>query len=258
MGLPHKYIVFVHGWRWQGNITAPQDCEETFKLLWLCLKQDFHDCDAKYFNYKTGIINPDLLANILNIEPSSPYKEDFFYSSEALKNFLYEIKVDYSVRCKQNPNEQNELKIALIGHSAGGLVIRHALSDPEIPLDRELINFIKHITLIASPSQGCPILPKQIDQPWLRAVFTEQFIQLSDNSVFTEQVNQYWQSFASNTLQNFELRCLYASDDIWAPRPNDSSLDPIAITISNCNHNNILRDSQTCEYIKEFLRAVGF
>jgi hypothetical protein len=243
-------VVFVHGFRWQANISpsSSPSCEDTFEnlseYLQPYLEREWGSYRFEYYEYPTGLFRQR--DNIP--QEMKPTKEtlNFNYSAREFKNKVSEYIVDERI---------NDLRIALIGHSAGGIVIRYALviDDNEIELDNDIITSLKNIILIASPSEGSPVI-----RHWLISFFEEilttQFKQLGFKSLFITELNRRWGNFVIENLEHTNICHLYAQSDPFAPPPTSDSIDeqPIII-IENTDHNGILRDCRTHQHIQNLL-----
>jgi len=195
---------------------------------------------------------------------------NFDFSSRELKNEITKYISVIETERPRNSQDTSNLRIVLIGHSAGGIVIRHALvidyidydeieldDYDEIELDDDIITSLKNIILIASPSEGTPLVPEWIDRvarPFFMRFLTAQTLQLGFRSQFIRVLNRRWVNFVRNQLEENTVCHLYAQSDPIAPPPELYSIDrqPIII-IENADHNGILRDYRTHQHIQNLL-----
>jgi hypothetical protein len=120
-------VVFVHGFRWEGNISGARGFsfsrKDNFRSLEKHLKNNFGNCTFKRYEYPTGIFNLNIHENL---KPEGRTL-NFDFSSRELKNEITKYISVIETERPRNSQDTSNLRIVLIGHSAGGIVIRHAL-----------------------------------------------------------------------------------------------------------------------------------
>jgi len=270
-----SYIFFVHGWQWEkviltvlndllkesnivNDICPTPSGNNTFEFLKKELEPLFPQSEFVIYNYPTSLISV----------PNPENKNlDFIPNANNLLDKIQLIKKYYIEACEDSNSKlkKDDLKIVLIGHSAGGIVIRQALilaEKGDIEIDENAKNLVNHIILIASPSEGTPVLKEWL----LRSVvfpktstLSKQIRNLCCESSFINKLNSDWEIF-KKSRSNFEARCIYASSDPFAPAPPKGKciIDNEAITIPNTDHNNILNNFKCRDEIKTILYSYGF
>lgn len=260
-----SYIFFVHGWRWEGDYIKVKPCEQTFSQVSSSLKQQYPKCIFKYFDYCTGPFK----------FPPKEGNKDITKNAKALLNQIGGVIDDYLSE-KSSDSESDELKIALIGHSAGGLVVRQALViAQELASDQEILQYVKNAVLIASPSSGTPIFQKfggllGSVTSVLKGAVSPQVIQLNPTSDFIHDLNSKW-SLWTKKYTFCNVNCIYAGNDEIAPPPsprkycipnppNQCLVDKKCTIISNVGHNTILecKNNSFTQELIEFLSKAGF
>jgi len=277
-----KYIIFVHGWKWEKvilkainelakNLKMEDPCpnpggEKTFHTLKKHLNSTSLACEFIFYDYSTALFT------IPKIKPETDQKEkdenklDFIPNAKALLEQIEKIKIDYIEACRNTDCglKQDDLKIALIGHSAGGIVIRQALvlAEQEALDVYKAAELVKLIILIVSPSNGSPVIPEWLLRPIPNVLedfsfLSRQIIELCFNSSFISELNSEWEK-VTKCRTNLVARCIYASSDPFAPAPRKGEciIDNQAITILNTNHNDILNNCHN--EVKTILDNNGF
>ncbi|ELR98518.1 serine esterase (DUF676) [Gloeocapsa sp. PCC 73106] len=296
-----RNIIFIPGWKWEGSF-VPTDCEQTFKIL----NNNFNNhgpCtfDSYFLNYPTGFLRKRVLINYRF--PPQIGERNLIENARLLLNELRDLFFTYVLFCYQNkpdhdrnitslkeirkpknyrkvfPQIQNELKsfkIILIGHSAGGLLIRQAFIESEETNNVDKIimrQYVVHSTLIASPSVG--VNPQNMTLMGVPLGEVFKVIEINNNRYFSQQLKQL--IIDSNFLTNLNnkwsnlspkpiVRCIYAAQDqlgITPIRPYGNCIvDPNFVTIESCNHNSILNQEkaalEVCRHIIQFMTDVQF
>jgi pimeloyl-ACP methyl ester carboxylesterase len=254
-----SHIIFVHGWRWQGDISKTH-CENTFQTVSDTIEEYASGCSFWYYNYRTGPYR----------FPPQKGNKDFILNARELLNEIGRVIDVYRGLSGSEPSsESDELKIFLIGHSAGGLVIRQALTTAhEIPSSKEILPYVKNVILIASPATGTPLLeiPKEILEND-EETFSLQLKQLAPSSDFIMNLNPRWSSWTQQ-FTNCKVNCIYGNIDKIAPPPslqencipnppNNCMRDKKCVVIDGVGHTNILNCSVFTTQLKNFLIAAG-
>ena len=258
-----SYIFFVHGWRGEGDFKQTP-CENTFLKVSETLKNKYaNKCKFEYYDYRTGPLK----------FPAQQGDKDFIQNARGLLNKIDGVIADHKKRAN---SESDELKIFLIGHSAGGLVIRQALTTAyEIPSDRENSKYVKNVILIASPAAGTPLLQlvKDVLKVDIFNPISHQLIQLAPSSNFVTNLNRQWSSWGQNLNNTCIINCIYGSKDTIAPPPalnSDCIPDPPnacmrdqkcviqkCVIIDGVGHNDILNCPVFTKRLETFLLVAG-
>lgn len=196
-----KVIFFIHGWRWEGSFFKVR--KDSFGRLADFVIKEFNS-DKHLFEYETGVLET----------------RSFYYIAKDLANRIQEYKL------------RGFEKIALIGHSAGGIVIRKCMTLNVFSSERD--EMVSQITLIASPVTG--VLHLAVIKSILGA---DQVKELSMGSSFLDELNSQWNSWKENKKSSCNIRCIYGPDDKVVDSCAASILDPEAVSISGVDHVNI-------------------
>ena len=240
-----KSIIFIHGWRWEGEFIK-KDVDNTFGKLPHLLSVEFA-CNHEYFRYKTGITNKT---------------KSFYFVAKTLSNYLLNIKADYinfllddeSLSDSEIGDLERNLKVAIIAHSAGGIIIRKCMTFD--PFGKEL-EFVKHITLIASPAIG---------SGWLNSFellpgISDQVRELRKDSAFINDLNFNWLKWRENNT-GCKSRCIYGAEDEVVNASNASILDKDAVCMLGVGHSEIKEvkdlDNELYKTLVRFLNEVSF
>lgn len=196
-----KVIFFVHGWRWEGSFFKVR--KDSFGKISDFIAKNFNS-DKHLFEYETGVLET----------------RSFYYIAKDLANKIQEYKL------------KGFKKFALIGHSAGGIVIRKCMTLSIFSSERD--DIVNQITLIASPATG--VLHLAIIKNILGS---DQVKELSMGSAFLDELNAQWNSWKENKKSSCHVRCIYGPDDKVVDSCAASILDPEAVSISGVDHVNI-------------------
>lgn len=231
-----KRVYFIHGWRWEGEFVK-KECSKTFSKLPEFLSVRFNG-NSDFFDYQTGLTTKS---------------KSLYYVAKALSNKLHESYLEYT-RTPETEKEK-DFKIALITHSAGGIVARKCMTLTTFQEERN--NYVKHITLIASPATGVRFL-----NPLAKFPFTsDQIRELKQGSAFIAELNSNWGHW-SKLNSHCKVRCIYGPEDQVVSATEASILDPDAICILGVDHVNIKNvDSLNDELYKtlvSFLEEANF
>ena len=137
-------------------------------------------------------------------------------------------------------------RIALVGHSLGGLVIQEALTE----LDQKQLNRISHVIMFATPSNG-------ISSESLKKLCDAESSALQQEGSFIGNLRKAWSSKFESSLP-FELRVVSATNDEYVPV--ESSLGPFSeehrVTLDG-NHYSLVKpkdaDNDSYELILQTL-----
>lgn len=246
-----KSIILVHGWRWEGNLLHPLKGNlfpfqpSNFNTLETLLKNKFN-ARVTQFKYDTGIFE------------DSGGNPSFLDIATALSN---KLELEY---------EEGFQHFALIGHSAGGVVIRQCMTSDVFP---ELNDAVKLITLVASPYTGVvglniwkfmadilKALPSALATPSALPFLSSQGYDIAQGSNFLLKLNANW-TIWWNKNQSVIVRCIYSSQDIIISQTDATVLDPYAVDIPNRTHTDIIDTTNGSLFFTtlcDFLGHAGF
>jgi len=284
-----QLIYYIHGFRYNQDRQPDKTerCQDTFDKLSNALHQRLN-YTAVYFDYPTGLLKRT---------------GSFSESAKRLENKILDDYYVYKNYCKNNSANFEDFKIAIIAHSAGGLVARKALVNMEafssIDDDDSFSNvlpYIRHISLLASPSQGITVekLTGQLvqfcklDQSTLqnlKRIFDEngnllninlnelvtklnisaQIIELIKPSKFLIELNRDWIEWTKK-YSKCTVRCMYGSEDQLVVKEDTDFLDTNTVIINGLNHGEIKHvnnlnqpeDDEIYKNLYKFLTDAGF
>ncbi len=240
-----KSILFIHGWRWEGEFVT-NEIINTFGKLPNFLSAEFQ-CNHDYFQYPTGI---------------TTRTRSFFFVAKALNNFLLGLKRDYinlvedeeTLSDEERATRKRDFKVSIIAHSAGGIVARKCMT---LDVFEDELDFVKHITLIASPAAGSGFLTAFAPLPGI----SDQVRELAKGSAFLTELNSSWSKWREKNPQ-CQVRCIYGPEDEVVNASDASILDPNAVCVFGVGHSNIKEindlDDEVYKTVVRFLREVSF
>jgi hypothetical protein len=231
-----KWLCFVHGWRWEGEFVT-KECNETFGRLPNFLSIHFNS-DTNFFNYKTGV---------------STQTKSLLYVAKALSNKLHELYLEY--QATPDTEKQKDFKLALITHSAGGIIARKCMTLTLFQKERN--SCVKNITLIASPVSGVTLLNIVAKFPGI----SDQVKELAHGSAFLNELNENWINWR-NANQQCQVRCVYSPEDQVVTATDAVFIDPKAISLLGVDHVSIKEvdspDNELFKILVRFLEEANF
>ena len=228
-------VIFIHGWRIEGFLYKGENSvfeildrpSDTFGKLPEFILKGF-DASTSEYQYPTGIIVP---------------KPSFYDIAKNFNNFLQEYFVD------------GFTKVCLVGHSAGGIVVRKCMTLSIFKEDRD--KYVRQITFMASPYTGVNALKVLC---WFFP--NDQVQQLKRDSDFLSELNDNWQRWKRSWIRSQYVRCIYSPEDTIVSKADATIDDPEAIPILGLDHVKIKdADSPDSEVVKtmfSFLQDAGF
>jgi hypothetical protein len=228
-------VIFIHGWRIEGFLykggnhpfeilDRPND---TFGKLPEFILKAFNASTAEY-QYPTGIIVP---------QPS------FYDIAKSFNNFLQEYFVN------------GYTEVCLVGHSAGGIVVRKCMTHSVFKEDRD--KYVRQITFIASPYTGVNALKALC---WFFP--NDQVEQLKRDSNFLSELNDNWQRWKRSWIHSQYVRCIYSPEDTIVSKADATIDDPEAIPILGLDHvkikDAVSPGSEVVKTMFSFLQDAGF
>jgi hypothetical protein len=231
-----KWLCFVHGWRWEGEFVT-RECNTTFSYLPDFLSIHFNS-DNNFFNYKTGV---------------TTQTKSLLYVAKTLNNQLQELYWEY--QRTPDTEKQKDFKLALITHSAGGVIARKSMTLTTFQEERN--NYVKNITLIASPVSGVILLKIVAKLPGI----SDQVRELAHDSAFLNELNENWNNWRSAN-QQCQVRCVYSPEDQVVTATDALFIDPKAVSLLGVDHVSIKEvdspDNELFKVLVRFLEEVNF
>lgn len=235
---PLRWIYFIHGWRWEGEIVR-KACNETFSELPRLLSNHF-DSSTAYFDYKTGLTRRS---------------KSLFYAAKELANKIQNLFHEFQRISTTEGLDKKDFKVVIISHSAGGVIARKCMTLDIFKHDRN--KYIKHITLIASPVTGVKILEYLSNLPFV----SDQVRELEYGSVFLDELNSAWSKWRKDCPACL-VNCIYGPEDTVVPPTDASILDAEAISILGVDHVKVKEvsspDDELFKTLVSFIERASF